>query len=109
MVRKRNAKNKRWVSTGRTTREDVDLKLTRRGRIKECYLCKRDRRCYSLYLIDKSKNPVNVLEMDLNLLEVDLKNGSKFGFYLCDDCCLLLRLFSPISETRLVVHPERTY
>lgn len=83
---------KRWICTGTTNQEDFDWKPRRSGRIKRCYLCKREKNEWSRCITGKGANHFDGLPITLHLLEVDLDNGKTYGFYLCEECRLLLKL-----------------
>ena len=108
-IAKANPEETRFVSTGITWDYLMNNwnalshcpKPRLRSGVRHCYLCRRERGEESL-MVHGKREMWAYPPVKLNLYKVDLSNGGKFGFYLCDECCILLKVFSQVASTELI-------
>jgi hypothetical protein len=93
------------IITGKTTREIIDeMRLIERAeehgvqspQIKTCYLCKREEG-QDTVRVHEYEGSVQLPPLELVLYEINMSEGINFGYWLCDECVLLLSDFSTRS------------
>ena len=97
MIRKK--KRSLIIVTGKTKRQMIDETRTmefveeqgiRPPEVKGCYLCKREEGEESVLLPEGGDETIHLPPIKLRLYEVDMVDGVRFGYWLCNECAVLL-------------------
>ena len=86
------------IITGKTIRqmidemrriEDAEEHGGQPAHIKTCYLCKREEGQDTVRL-NENGGTFQLPQLELNLYEIEMSEGTNFGYWLCNECVLLL-------------------
>jgi len=72
------------------TMEFVEEQGIKPPEVKACYLCKREEGEESVLLPEADDETIHLPLIKLRLYEVDMTDGVKFGYWLCNECAVLL-------------------
>ena len=97
------------IVTGKTKRQMIDEMRTmgfveKQGiqpvEVKGCYLCKREEGEETVLLPEGDDETIHLPPIKLRLYEVDMTDGVRFGYWLCNECAVLLsELGGVVSES----------
>ena len=95
-------KNSLIIVTGKTKRQMIDeMRIMefaeeqgiRPPEVKGCYLCKREKGEESVLLPEGDDETIHLPPIKIRLYEVDMTDGVRFGYWLCNEYAVLLGEF----------------